>query len=183
MYNKRNTNYQKILLEQEKKIFRTGDLGVLWEIENENSLWMTIQRYIKRKILYPVQRGMYSVLPLNKLDLLELGCAVSGPHSYISGETILVKEGIIQQQVNKITLFGQKAKEFELGGNSFLCRYLNPRFLMNRAGINDGKTFSVASGERALADLLRANPNYYVDNQLVIRKDKLKTMQREVGYL
>lgn len=183
MYIKRKTDYLSILLEQERNVFRTADLAVLWEIEKPSSLRVMVKRYLNRQILYSVQRGLYSVKPLNKLDPFELGCAVCGSHSYVSGETVLVKDGVMQQQVNKITLFGKKAKEFEMGGNDFLCRYLNPKYLMNRAGIKDSKGFSLANKERALADLLQINPNYYVDNQLSISKVKLKQIQKKVGYL
>ncbi|MDZ7586233.1 MAG: hypothetical protein U0946_00640 [Patescibacteria group bacterium] len=183
MYSKRNTNYQKILLEQKRKCFRTADLGLLWRIENQNTLWMTIKRYLDREILYSIQRGLYSVVPIKKLDNFELGCAIAGPFSYVSGETVLELEGVIMQKVNKLTLFGLKRLEFSMGGREYLVRYLSQKYLINREGVEDGARFSVASIERAMADLLQINPKYYVDNNLAIDKNKVKQVQRRVGYL
>jgi len=182
MYMNRNTDYLKKLLEQEKKTFSTSDLAVLWGIENENTLLITIQRYLKREILYSVQRGLYSTVPLDKLNLYEVGCAVAGPSAYISGETILQKNGVMVQNLEKITLFGYKQKEFRVADQEYLCRYLNPRYLLNRAGIVENNTYSEASLERAVVDLGHLNPSYFFDNQLAINKTKIKSLKRKIGY-
>lgn len=182
MYRNRNTDYQKKLIEQEKKIFTTSDLAVLWEMENENSLWTTVQRYLKRGILHAIQRGLYATIPLSKLNPFELGCAVSGPSSYVSAETILQKEGVIVQSLNKVTLFGSKQKEFEVAGKKYWCRYLNSTYLLNREGVVEKKIYSLASLERAVVDLLHINPSYYIDNQLALDQKKIVQLKRKVGY-
>lgn len=175
-------NKQKVLLEQEVRIFKTSDLAVLWEIENKNTLWTTIKRYIERSILYKIHKGLYSTMPLERLDKYELGCAASGQLSYVSAETVLQNSGIIMQNITQITLFGKKKKQFEIGGTAYLCRHLNERFLLNRAGIEDNWQFSVATPERAMADILHINKQYYFDNEMAINKKKLSTISREVGY-
>ena len=182
MYNSRNTNYQQILLKQPKNTFATADLAILWEMENKNNLYTTIQRYLKRHILYSLQRGLYSTLPLEKLNHFELGCAIAGPSSYISAETILQQHGIIMQNIEKITLFGSKKKEFTIAGQPYLCRYLNPKYLLNRQGITEKNTYSIATTDRAVADLLHLNPRYYFDNQLAIDQQKIKLLSTKIGY-
>ncbi len=182
MYKYRNTNYQKKLIEQENKIFSTSDLAVLWEIENENTLWTTIQRYLKREILYSIQRGLYATIPLNGLNLFELGCAVAGAFSYVSAETVLQQEGVIVQNLDKITLFGSKHKEFEVANQKYWCRYLNPKYLLNRGGIVEKKTYSMANLNRAVVDLLQVSPGYYFDNQLTLNQKKIIQLKRKVGY-
>lgn len=175
-------NKQKVLLEQEVRIFRTSDLAVLWEIENKNTLWTTIKRYIEKSILYKIHKGLYSTMPLGKLDKYELGCAVSGQLSYVSAETVLQNFGVIMQNVTQITLFGRKKKQFEIGGTAYLCRYLHEKFLLNRTGIKDNWQFSVATPERAMTDILHINKQYYFDNEMAINKKKLNIISREVGY-
>ncbi|MDZ7587231.1 MAG: hypothetical protein U0946_05730 [Patescibacteria group bacterium] len=182
MYRNRKTNYQKALLEQEKKVFSTADLAVLWEMENQNTLWTTIQRYLKREILYPIQRGLYATVSLRKLNSFELGCALAGPSAYISGETILQKNGLILQNVEKITLFGIKQKEFVVAGHKYLCRYLHRKYLLNRSGIKEKIGYSLASAERAVIDLWYINPSYYFDNLQAMNETKLKQLKRKVGY-
>lgn len=183
MYRIRNTNQQKALLEQNTRIFKTSDLAVLWGIENKNTLWTTIKRYAHRKILYKIHKGLYAVLPLEKLDKYELGCAISGQLSYVSGEIILQNSGVIMQNLAQITLFGKKKKQFAINGISYLCRHLNNKYLLNRAGIEDNQRFSIATLERAVADILYVNPRYYFDNEMAINKGKLKNLSQEIGYL
>ncbi|OIO43740.1 MAG: hypothetical protein AUJ41_04305 [Candidatus Pacebacteria bacterium CG1_02_43_31] len=183
MYQIRNTNKQKSLLEQDQRIFRTADLSVLWEIENKNTLWTTIKRYVQRKILYKIHKGLYSTVSLEKLDKYELGCAISGQLAYVSAETVLQNSGIIVQNLNSVTLFGKKKKEFEINGISFLCRRLNQKYLLNRAYIQDSQRFSIATPERAIADMLKINPRYYFDNQLAIDLKKINRISKEVGYI
>lgn len=183
MYSSRNTNKLKTLLRQDKRVFSSSDLALLWEIDNKNTLWTTLKRYTKKHILYRIQRGLYSTLPLDKVDPFEIGSAISGPSSYITTETVLQQAGIIMQSVNKITLVGPKTKEFVVGENEFLCRYLNPKYLLNTTGLVEKKTYTIATPARAGSDLLHINPHYYFDNQPAIDKLNLKHTQQKVGYL
>jgi hypothetical protein len=154
-----------VLLEQERRVFRTSDLAVLWQISNKNTLLTMIKRYVQNKILYRLVKGIYATVPLNKLHSYEIGCAVAGPLAYVSTESVLASEGVIMQQPIKITLVGKKSMEFELAGYDYLCRYLNPQLLVDRTGILDNGRFSSASNARAIADMEHFNPQYYFDNQ------------------
>lgn len=182
MYSIRNTEKQKILLQSGQKIFTTSDLALLWNILNRQTLLITIQRYVKRGILNRIYKGLYSAIPINQLNKYEIACAIGGSFSYVSGETILSKEGLILQDVKKITLFGKKAKELKIGDNIYLCRYLNNKYLLNRTGINDEKGYSIATVERALADLQYINPKFFIDNDIAIDIDKINILNKEIGY-
>jgi predicted transcriptional regulator of viral defense system len=178
----RNTDKQKILLQTDQRIFKTSDLALLWDIQNRNTLTKTIQRYIDRGILFRIYKGLYSTLPIDNLNKYEVGCAIGGPFSYISAESILAKEGIIFQDIKKVTLFGKKQKETTVGDTTYLCRYLNDRFLLNRSGIKDNKGYSVATVQRALADLRHVNPKFFVDNNLSIDEEEVINLSKEIGY-
>ncbi|MBN1915657.1 hypothetical protein JW796_01510 [Candidatus Dojkabacteria bacterium] len=178
----RNTTKLKKLLEQDIRIFRTTDLAVLWEIVNKETLWKTIYRYVKRQILYPIQKGLYSTVPIEKLDDYELGCAMCGPFSYISTETVLQNKGIIMQGMNKTTLIGQKRREFKFKDKIFLCRYLNTKYLLNRKGILQKTRYYIATKERAFSDLMHINPNYFVDNNQSIDSNKVNKLKTQLGY-
>jgi len=182
MYKARKANKQKILYQSNKRIFTSFDLALLWDIKNRNTLLKTIQRYIEREILYRIYKGLYSTIPLKDLDKYEVACAIGGPFSYISAESVLAKEGIIFQELKKVTLFGKKQKEITIGGTTYLCRYLNEKYLLNRTGIEDTPGYSVATVERALADIRHINPKYYIDNTLSIDNKKLNYLIEEVGY-
>ncbi len=179
---KRKTNKQKILLQTDQRVFKTSDLALLWDIQNRNTLIKTIQRYTERGILFRIYRGLYSTLPVGDLDKYELACAIGGPFSYVSAETILVKHGIILQDIKKVTLFGKKQKEVTLGDTTYLCRYLNDNFLLNRSGINDSKGYSIATVQRALADIRYINPKFFVDNDISIDEKEVNNLSKEIGY-
>ncbi len=178
----RNTEKQKILLQSEKRIFKTSDLALIWDISNRNSLLKTIERYIDRGIFFRIYKGLYSTLPLDSLQDYEIGCAIGGPFSYISAETILSKNGIMFQDVKKITLFGKKQKEIEINNKIYLCRYLNDKFLLNRIGIVDENGYAYATSERALADIRYINSKFFVDNEISIDQNKVNILADEIGY-
>jgi|APSaa5957512622_1039677.scaffolds.fasta_scaffold21452_4 hypothetical protein len=169
MHSSRNTNQVSQLLSQDKRYFYTYELATLWGVVNRNTLYSTIQRYLARGILHRLGYGVYSSVDPFKLHEFEVGCALAGPLSYVSGETILSIEGAIMQQPTKITLFGSKAKEFVSGSNYYWCRYLNPKYLLNRMGIRLENGYYLASPTRALSDLKRSNPILYLDNPQAIK--------------
>lgn len=157
-----------MLLEQDRRIFRTSDLAVLWQISNKNTLLTTIKRYVKNQIFYRLAIGVYAAVPPTKLHPYEIGCAIAGPLAYVSTESILAQEGIIMQQPVKITLVGKKSLEFEIAGYQYICRYLNPNYLVNRSGIADNGRFCTATPPRAIADLRHFSSRYYFDNQKAV---------------
>ncbi len=165
-----------------KEIFTTNDLALLWDISNRQTLIRTIWRYVDKKTLFRISKGLYSTMPIEKLDKYKLGCAVGGAFSYISGETILEKNGILMQETKKITLFGKKEKTITIANTTFLCRYLNTKFLLNRTSIEDYNGYALATVERAVADLRYINPRFFVDNELSFAKTKVDKLSKDIGY-
>lgn len=160
------------LLSLEKRTFRLSELATLWGITNKHTLLSTVQRYLKRGILYHLSHGVYSSAPPDRLDRFEIGCAIAGPLSYISGETVLSIAGAVMQQPQKITLFGRKTKEFTFGSYHYWCRYLNSTYLTNRVGISTIDHAAWATPARALADMRHINPLLFLDNPQIIRPVK-----------
>lgn len=172
MYINRNTNKLKHLAKFDKRVFGTSELALLWEITNANTLRVTISRYVRGGGLYRLKRGLYSTVPVSELEPYEYGCAIAGPLSYVSAETVLSRVGAINQLPTAITLFGKKAREFYLGEERYICRYLNPRYLANRLGVEETSRFALARPGRALADLLHVAPRYYVDNPQLVKLEE-----------
>ena len=170
------------LIETHKNVFTTRDLAVLWDIQDKNTLWTTIKRYVASAKLYRIKKGVYSKLPLNKLNDYEVACTLCGPLSYITLETVLCQAGAIFQNITPIILAGQKSKTLNFGDKVVHCKQMKPEYLVNRAGIKDMETFSEATPERALADLLYYKPKYYLDNLLAIDWKKTQEIQEEVGF-
>lgn len=180
MYRNGNKNRISLLNDYERNIFTSNDLGLIWEIKDDNLLWTTLKRYTKAGVLYRLKKGIYSKKPISKLHPYEIGCALSGTLSYISTETVLSVEGFMMQAVNKITLVGRKNLEFSINQTDYVCRYVNSVFLINRIGIRDETHYSVASPERALADMYHLSPRYYIDNTLSVKEEVINQINKEV---
>ena len=175
---KKKDNKIKILLQDGRILYRTQDLAVLWGINNANTLYTTIKRYVKRGVFIKIYKGFYSVKPIDKVDFLSLGLAALHRYGYLSMETVLVERGIIFQDIKYITLVSDVSKRFQLGGYKFLVRRMKPEYLHNNIGI----TKRGASVERAVADMLYFNPGYHFDAKKLINWQKVEEIKKAIGY-
>lgn len=173
----------KILLREKNKLFHTSDLSLIWGISNKNTLYSTIQRYIRGGALFSLQKGLYSTLPFDKLDPVLIGASLIHDFSYLTAETVLYQSGIINQIVTYHTFVSSKSKKFKLHDYLFSSRQLAPKFLFCPIGVSEVNGVFVASPERAIADLLYFNPKYYLDNARIVNFKKVKTIQKQVGYI
>lgn len=163
-------------------IFHTSDLANLWQIKNPNTLYKAIERYVKNGFLFRIYKGFYSIRPIEKLDPFLIGAKALHQFCYISTETVLIKEGIIQQDINQITLVSSLSLRFKIGDNNYYSRKLRKEFLYNPAGITEKDGIKIASGERAAADLLYFNSKAHFDAMKLIDWKKVREMQKEIGY-
>lgn len=170
-------------MKQERKLFHTSDLRLMWGVTNQNTLYTLIKRYVQRGILKTIHKGFYAVLPVNKIDPVELGISSLHGYAYLSGESVLAKAGIIFQSSDYITLISAISKKFAIGENHYWSRQLKDEYLYCQAGINVQDGYLIAVPERAAADLLHYNPHYHLDNPKGLDLQKMKSIQREVGYL
>ena len=160
------------LLKLQQNLFHTNDLALIWGIDNKNTLYTGIKRYIQKGILIPVQKGLYSTIPLDQHGF-----------AYLSTESVLAQEGVISQAVFAITLVGSISKRFEVGGYHFICRRLKDELLYRTAGIEQKDGVFIAKIERAAADILYFDPKYHFDNLSKIGWTKVRQIQKEVGYI
>ena len=184
MYSKKKRNQSKIsvLLKQEKKLFHTNDLALIWNITNKNTLYTTIKRYVKKGILISIQKGFYATTELIKIDPVKLGIGYLHQYAYLSTESILVKQGIIFQDIPYITLVSGISKKFQIANNFYLVRQMQARFLYQTTGIVFKEGLRKATVERAVADLLYFNPQYHLDGYKLVDWDKVLFIQKEVGF-
>ncbi|MDD5721025.1 MAG: hypothetical protein PHT16_01085 [Candidatus Pacebacteria bacterium] len=163
-------------------IFHAGDLANLWQIKNKNTLHTTLKRYTRAGLLTRVYRGLYSLKPVEKLEPALLGAKALHRYAYMSAETVLAQEGIIQQKINRITLVSSVSKKFSINGQNFHSRKLADRFLYNPAGIIEKDGVKRAMAERAVADMLYFNPKTHFDAEGLINWRKVKEIQETIGY-
>lgn len=171
------------LLKQNKKTFHAPDLALLWDITNKNTLKRTLKRFVDRGVLKRIHKGFYSTTDISNIDPYDLGFSYLNTYSYVSLETILAREGIIFQEIKYITFVSSKSSKFNVGGVKYSSRQLKDKFLINTAGIKKVGNHFEATIERAVADILYYNSKYHFDNDTAIDFNKVKEIQKEVGYV
>lgn len=179
-YKQRSRHIDK-LLKENRDIFHTRDLALLWDIEKPNTLYQTITRYADKGILIPIQRGLYSTKPLAQLDPVAMGIAYLHRYAYLSTETILTRAGVLNQTIPQITLISDTSRSFSIGDNDYKVRQMKDTALHNTYSITVKQNYSQATPERAAADLLYYNPHYHLDNPNLLNRDQVKQIQKEVG--
>lgn len=154
------------LLHQEKKLFHTQDLALLWQIKNSNLLYTTIKRYVKKGVLYRIHKGFYCAGEITKQDPLVFGAAFYHDYCYVSTETILAEQGIINRQPKAVTFVGGRPLKFEFNGQNYLFRQMKSERLFQNQGIKLINGVLVADISRAKADMKYFNPNFYFDREV-----------------
>lgn len=167
------------LLKQERKLFHTSDLALLWQIHIPNTLYTTIKRYVQKGVLKRIHKGFYSTVPVDKLNPVELGISYIHDFAYLSTESILREFGVIFQTSDYITLVSNVSKKFTIDTYSYLVRKMKDEFLYQTIGLTERDGVTTATLERAVADVLYFNPNFHFDNREVINWQKIKQIQKE----
>jgi len=176
-------NKLDLLLKSSQDLFHTQDLALLWNIDNKNTLYTTIKRYIKKGALIRIHKGFYSKIPLDQVNPVKLGMSFLHSFCYLSTESILTKEGIISQDVPYITLVSGRSKKFQIGDNYYISRQMKDKFLFNETGIvEEDEEIKKATLERAVADILYYNSNYHLDAPNLVDWEKVKEIQKMVGF-
>ena len=163
-----------ILARSGMPLWHANEIGIAWNISNQNTLRTTLKRYNANKLLFRLHRGFYSTIPIEKIDPWLLGVRSLRTYSYISVETILFKAGIINQPPEVITLISSVSKRFSIAGRSFLVRKMRDENLYNKIGIIKKNDINIATPERAVADILYYNPQKTFDAPNLINWKKVK---------
>lgn len=161
-------------------VFHDSDLASLWQISNKNTLYTTLKRYTKQKLLYRLWKGMYALKPAEQINPYFLGIKAIHTYAYVSTETILFNSGIISQRSAAISLISSISRRFSLAGQDYVCRKLANGYLFQSDGITESDGIRLASPERAVADLLYYNPLKYFDAPIDWKE--VKRIQKAVGY-
>ena len=163
-----------------QSFFHTDDLAVLLKIRNANTLRVLLHRLTAAGILYRVQRGLYSILPPEKMDPTLLGSACLHRFAYLTTESVLRDEGYILQSGDAVTFVSDVSRRFDILGQRIISRRVHSRFLHNQEGVQwNGEIFR-ALPERAIADMLYFDPWYHFDRPVAWKK--IRALQEHVGY-
>lgn len=165
-------------------VFHAGDIANLWSITNKNTLYKTLSRYVKGGLIYRVYKGLYSVKKISEINKLLLGVKAIHAPAYVSCESVLYQNGILNQPPREVVLVSRFSKHFSIAGINYRSRKMRDEFLFNDAGIEKKDGVRIASLPRAIADMLYFNPRKYFDagNSNLINWSKVKEIAIAVGY-
>jgi predicted transcriptional regulator of viral defense system len=171
-----------ILLQSDQKLFHTQDLALILGISNRHNLRVTISRYIKKGILKPIYRGLYSTIPFQKIDKYKLGSSFIHRFCYVSLQSIFELHGVINQVVYGVTYVSSVSKTVVFKDTQFIYKQMKQEFLLNPEGIILENGIYKASLERAVADMNYFNPKFYFDSPDLINWDRVAEIKKIVGY-
>ncbi len=170
------------LVKLNRKIFHSNDLAIAWGIRNKNTLYTTIKRDVQKGLLFPIYKGLYSIVPPEQLNPLELGKSIPHHYTYLTTETVLAQAGLISQNPTIFTFASEIHKKATIGSSFYLFRKLKSEYLYNPIGLMEQNGILVANTERAAADMLYFNPRYYFDLPEIVDFGKVRDMQNQIGY-
>lgn len=166
------------------RVFHTSDLANLWNIQKTTTLRQTLSRYVSQGLLFRIYKGLYSIIDPKNLDAWLLGVKAVHDYAYVSCESVLYKEGIINQPSSEITIVSRQSRRFSIGNNNFRVRRMNDKFLFNDVGINIVDGIRIATKSRAIADMLYFYPQKYFDSadSHLINWKAVRDIAGKIGY-
>lgn len=153
-------------------VFRPTDLALLFNNPNNQNLKAQINYYVKKGVLLSPRRGIYTK---TQYDKLELATKIFSP-SYISLQTVLLKESIIFQPYETIFCVSYLTRLVKIDGLTIQYRKVKNEVLLNPKGITREENYSLASKERAFLDSLYFYGDYYVDNPDALDRKLIKDL-------
>ncbi len=153
---------------------------MLLGIDNANTLRVTLYRLTQAGVLHRIHRGLYSLLPSDRIDPSLLCAASLHRFCYLTTESVLRSEGYILQSMDAFTFVSDVSRRYEVREHRVISRRLHPRFLHNQEGIIRKNGILQATLERAIADMLYFDPWYHFDRPVYWAR--IAALQETIGY-
>jgi predicted transcriptional regulator of viral defense system len=158
------------ILRSNKTVFSSKDIALMWHIPGTSATRERLSYYVKRGELYRIRKGLYA--KDEDYNRIELATRIYTP-SYVSFETVLVKEGLIFQYYEKIFIASYLNREINIDRQTYSYRKLKTKVLVNPVGVEHVSETSIATKERAFLDTLYINSDYQFDNLRSVNWEKV----------
>ena len=162
--------YLEVLLRSPKTVFSINDATLLWSEERERIVAVRLNKYARVGKLIRLRRGIYA--KDKNYDRLELATRIYAP-SYISFETVLIREGINFQYYETIFVASYVTREINVGGQRISYIRMKDYVLSNTIGVEQNGNVAMAAKERAFLDRIYISKDYYFDNLDGLNWDKV----------
>lgn len=141
-------------------VFQIEELAQIFPEISSGNLRRRLHYFVKAGKLRSPRRGIYAK---NIYELLELANKIYAP-SYISFETVLLKEGIVFQYYETIFVASYLSRDLIVDGHKISYRQISEPALSNKSGIEERSGYFIATKERAFLDAVFLYKDYYFDN-------------------
>jgi predicted transcriptional regulator of viral defense system len=153
--------YLTTILRSPKTVFSSKDIALLWKEKSSVAARVRLNYFVKKGALYRIRKGLYA--KSKQYNKLELATRILIP-SYVSFETVLVKEGLIFQYYEPIFVASYVTREITVDGQTYSFRKIKNKTLIDSVGVLHIDETSIACKERAFLDMIYVNSNYHFDN-------------------
>lgn len=154
-------DFLSVILRSNKTVFTTKDIALLWHEPNSAAARVRLHYFVKKGDLYHIRHGLYA--KNENYNKLELATRILTP-SYVSFETVLVKEGLIFQYYAPVFVASYAKREITIDNQIYSFRKMKDSLLTDSTGINHSYETSIATPERAFLDILYVNASFHFDN-------------------
>lgn len=168
------------LLQTGEQLFSIQDIALLWNESNRHNLRMTTMRLVKAGKLFRIYRGLYSLLPIEKLDPLKLGTKIMQGYGYLSLQSILIQHGILSQGQHAYTFVAKTSKDTTIGPWRFSFHTIHDKYRFQPFGVEKKNNTLTANPNRAIADLLYLDSHAHFDAP--INWKNIHDLQQNIGY-
>ena len=162
--------YLETLLRSPKTIFSIQDVSLMWGEENEITISIRLNEYVKVGKLIRVRRGFY--VKHQNYDRFELATRIYTP-SYVSFETVLTREGVNFQYYGNVFTASYINREISVGEQKITFVRMKDYVLSNTTGIEHKEGYAIATRERAFLDRVYVSRDYHFDNLANLNWDKV----------
>jgi predicted transcriptional regulator of viral defense system len=163
-------DYLSAILRSQKTVFTLKDIALLWHEPVSNAVRVRLNYYVDRGDLYRIRKGLYA--KSESYNKLELSTRILIP-SYVSFETVLVKEGLIFQYYEPIFVASYTSRDIIIGSQTYSFRKIKNEVLITPIGIEMVVETSIATKERAFLDMLYLKADYHFDNISALNWDRV----------
>lgn len=166
-------DYLSALLRSPKTVFTLKDIALIWQETNTDAARVRLNYYVRHGDLFRIRRGVYA--KGKSYNTLELATRIFTP-SYISFETVLLREGVIFQYTTDITCASYVSRDISIEDQVYSYRKVKNTVLVDGSGIHQEGEVSMATKERAFLDTLYSKGEYHFDNLRSIDWEKVYVM-------
>lgn len=161
------------LYSRPQTVFTFKEMSLLFPDIAYPDLKSKVRYFAHVEKLKNLRKGIYAKEGYNPLELAN---KIYTP-SYISFETVLLKEGIVFQYYTTIFVASYLSREIIVDENKIFYRKMAETVLLNKSGVEEKAGYFIATRERAFLDAVFLYKDYYFDNLRPLDWEKVFELQ------